>query len=234
MSKVIIRGHVFDYAEKAPFVVSGKSVLGALEYDDEADKIKCHECGTWVAGLGYHLKAHGMKAKEYRSRHGLNISRSPLAGRKICARKRIRNRISYDLQAARGTGICSAGHTEKLRANAESRRGSKQPRTEHANLVGRCRAQSLFRLQVLAAQLGRTPTTKEINGAGITGRAIQKLFGSINGGIRQAGLIPRTFHGPSVDVGLPPGFPTKKQLDDSRMSWPKEYFGVNGLERRRA
>jgi len=37
---VIIRGHIFTYAEKAPFVASGQSLLGALEYDEVNNQTK--------------------------------------------------------------------------------------------------------------------------------------------------------------------------------------------------
>lgn len=73
---VLIRGHVFTYAEKSPFVASGMSVLGALEYDEAADRLKCHECGMWVRGLGNHVRTHGMKRREYNRKHGMSASRA--------------------------------------------------------------------------------------------------------------------------------------------------------------
>jgi hypothetical protein len=76
---IIISGTMFPWAEKAPYVRSGESVLGAVEYDAKTDRIKCHECGEWEAHVGIHLKAHGDNAKAYRLRHGLNIG-SPLCG----------------------------------------------------------------------------------------------------------------------------------------------------------
>jgi len=42
MEHVIIRGHVFTREEKSPFVVSGESLLGALEYNQDTDETKCH------------------------------------------------------------------------------------------------------------------------------------------------------------------------------------------------
>lgn len=70
--KVIIRGHVFDYAEKAPFVTSGKSVLGALEYNPETETVKCHECGEWFSSIGKHcFHIHEIPAVDYKVKHGL-------------------------------------------------------------------------------------------------------------------------------------------------------------------
>jgi hypothetical protein len=40
---VIICGQVFRYEDKSPFVPSGRSVNGALEYDKSGESIKCHE-----------------------------------------------------------------------------------------------------------------------------------------------------------------------------------------------
>jgi hypothetical protein len=52
IESVIIRGHVFPRAEKEPFVASGESLLGALEYNQETDQTKCHECGKMNGCLG--------------------------------------------------------------------------------------------------------------------------------------------------------------------------------------
>jgi hypothetical protein len=69
---VLIRGHLFTHTEKAPFVSSGESLLGALEYDLARDLVKCHECGAWKRGLGAHvLRVHGINRLDYAQKHGL-------------------------------------------------------------------------------------------------------------------------------------------------------------------
>lgn len=41
-------------------------------FEDAGDVALCHECGRWVAGVGTHaVGAHGLRAAEYRERHGL-------------------------------------------------------------------------------------------------------------------------------------------------------------------
>ena len=70
---VIVRGQVFRWEEKEPFTPSGKSVKGALEYDREAEKLKCHECGRWKSGLGGHVRVHGITSREYKLRHSLRL-----------------------------------------------------------------------------------------------------------------------------------------------------------------
>lgn len=227
--KVIIRGHVFDYAEKAPFVVSGKSALGALEYDDQAEKIKCHECGRWFASVSdAHVRTHDISVSIYKLRHGLNQTTKLLTPESKEKRKR---------QAER-SGLSGKAALTRFKSGPRVKRRivkGHPDQTESANEKARCKAQTLFRLQVLAAGLGRTPTVKEIEGAGIQ-YAVHKHFGELRVALESAGLLFRN-HGrskKSSDCALPIGFPTKMQLDDTRMPWPKEYFGAGAiaLERR--
>lgn len=84
---VLIRGHKFTYAEKSPFVRSGESLLGAIEYDEATDQTKCHECGEFFRGMGNHVKAHGISRFEYNTKHGLRV-RSPLSGLSVRQRHR--------------------------------------------------------------------------------------------------------------------------------------------------
>lgn len=219
-SKVIIRGHVFDYAEKAPYVTSGVSVLGALEFDPVANKVRCHECGYMSPFLATHIiKTHKMRVDDYKRKHGLGIT----------------------------SAICSPKLREEFRARAKNgnqarlRRGGTYERTagpnsELRNLRGSCQAQTLFRLQVLAATLGRTPTQVEMLRSGLDSGALAKLFGSAAKALELCGLTARKRceHDIENTCPLPSGFPTKKQLDDTRMPWPREYFEVHAFERRKA
>lgn len=69
---VLIRGKVLLYKQKAPFVSSGVSIKGAIEYDPVEDKLRCHECGDWFKNLGLHAaRAHGLPARAYKPKHGL-------------------------------------------------------------------------------------------------------------------------------------------------------------------
>src|SRR5438046_1150283 len=53
---VIMRGIMYLRASKEPLPTSGASLLGALEYDPDTDKIKCHVpgCGQWFVNYGGH------------------------------------------------------------------------------------------------------------------------------------------------------------------------------------
>src|SRR4051812_44274200 len=72
---VLIGGIVFPRAEKAPYVMSGHSVLGGLEYNEEKDRVKCHKCGNWFRRLGRHLsQVEGISSSQYKRDHGLRQS----------------------------------------------------------------------------------------------------------------------------------------------------------------
>lgn len=228
---VIIHGYVFSHSEKSPFVKSGESVLGALEYDDEQELVRCHECGLWYAGVANHVASHSMSTREYRLKHGLK-SRSSLSAPSVRHAR---------AAAFKRTVSNPAFEVERISAVANSptykeQRGVQSAKTtsESANQVGRCRVQTLFRVQTLAAQLGRTPTCNELFAAGINAPTLLKHFGGYAAAIETSGLQSRrSGHSVSRDFApLPHGFPTKQQLDETRMPWPKEYFGVQPLERR--
>lgn len=222
MKKVIIRGHVLDYAEKAPFVISGESTLGAMEYDSATDKLRCHECGVWFGGLTQHIwKAHRMPVRDYKIRHGLNLSRSGISTPR---RKAI---FSATLHKRLRAGSAHLVKRDPL-AVAKSVHG---PHLERLNVAGRCEAQYIFRIQVLAAQLGHTPTSAELKHSGIHQGSLRKQFGSISKAAELAGLKVRPPGNPT-EAPLPTGFPSEHELQESRMPWPKEYFGVRHAERR--
>lgn len=156
---VLIRGHVFTYAEKAPFVASGVSVLGALEYDEATDKTKCHECGAWFGGMGTHIRAHGLKRAEYNQRHGL-CRASALGG--LGVRDKHRKAVS-----SRSTNALHSA-----RSSARPRGSSRS--MEEANEKARCAAQLLYRLQILAAQKGHTPRKIDLMEAGFSVHSLRE------------------------------------------------------------
>jgi hypothetical protein len=169
--QVLIRGKVFLYKQKAPFVPSGKSVLGALEYDETTDRVRCHECGEWRCHLGPHVsKSHGIDSREYRRRHGI-ASGSPISGIQTTAR------FSAAAQKRKAMGALKIGTREQMlravAASAETRRARKQsgepPRlhAERRNENGTCQAQLMARIRSVADRVGRTPTRAELRSAGI-------------------------------------------------------------------
>ena len=209
---VIIRGHVFPYEEKQPFVVSGMSVLGALEYNESDDTTKCHECGEWSHGLGWHLRSHGIKPREYKAKHGIRQS-SALAGLRI-------RKTHFELAkrlTIQGKGILST-KTRHPRPIAKS--------AEWHNQNSRCNAQLLFRLQVVAATVGHTPNRADLRASGVHHSTLQRAFGSIENAMRLAELEP---NGRGKSSPLPRAFPPLSEIKkkwNERMPWPKEYFEV--------
>lgn len=222
--KVLIRGHVFAYEEKAPFVASGKSVLGALEYDFKRDLVKCHECGEWFASIASHLsngqKIHGdLTVAEYKKRHGINLHGSGL----VAIGVRLKQQASLTNRKQSGMPLRSTKKPTGTEFTGKAHVSSSWQ--ERKNVNARCQAQTIFRIQVLAATLGRTPTKAELAKAGL--HSLWRDFGNYSLAMEEAGLIPNSSgykgrkHSP-----LPDRFPTTEELIDRRMPWPKEYFGV--------
>lgn len=182
-SHVIIRGQVYRWEEKAPFVPSGKSIEGAIEYDRENETIRCHACGKWFGCLGLHVaQSHG-SCRDYRLEHGLRITTSLLAP---AIQEKFRSRgIPRPLTAdARALGS-ALSRASRSRAKSIARG---RPQTELRNEHNRCPPQTILKIQALAAELGHTPTCDEA-GDVLLGIARQR-FGSWNKALVAAGMSP--------------------------------------------
>ena len=210
---VLIRGHVFTYADKAPFALSGKSLLGALEYDEASDQTKCHECGEWAKGLGSHVsRKHGLLKGDYNREHGLTPG-TALCSKSTSEKHRARAKKHY----SNSIGLQST--KDKVKAATHARAGKPQePRSdEHRNERNRCRAQQIFRLQVLAVELGHTPTHEDIRHAeAISLKSIEDMFGGTTEAIKSAGLYPNTNNRLRP---LPRNFPTLEELAARKALW---------------
>lgn len=210
---VIIRGHVFTYEEKQPFMPSGESVLGALEYNQADDTTKCHECGEWFSGLGWHVtKSHGITVAEYNKRHGLRKS-SALCGMKI----RESHRKAAKRLTVPGSGILSSVRGKRARPKAKS--------MEWHNEMSRCDAQLLFRIQMTAATVGHTPNRADLQANGVQHGMLVRAFGSIDNAMKLADLEPNGVGGHATP--LPRAFPPIDEIKkrwNSRMPWPEDYF----------
>lgn len=193
--KIIINGQVFFYRQKAPFVYSGHSILGALEYDSSEDKVKCHECGKWFHHVGSHLfPAHRMSAREYKSKHGLRFRSALIA-------EGVREKLLLGVGAQSIERLlASVNHplrNESVRRRTSERMLSNNPakngRTaEFLNESNQCHAQLLFRLNGLAHKLGRTPSLKDLRDAGISPSSLTNTFNveRVNQVMSLVGLIP--------------------------------------------
>lgn len=219
---VLIRGHVFTYEEKAPFVASGVSVLGAVEYDEESDRIKCHECSEWMKDISRHAKhAHGISSRDYRLRHGLRLDGGLMSRSSSHIRAKLSKRA---MPKTLGDKVNGAQMVRQPGQHVGRKR------VEGRNEDGRCRAQLAFRLQLLAAGIGHTPSQAELREAGLLAQ-LRSMFGSCTQACVYVGLTPNISS--RADLGkrpLPKGFPSKDELECARMPWPKEYFGT-GLPR---
>ena len=157
--KVMIRGQVFSYKEKAPFVPSGVSVFGAVEYDFAKDRLRCHECGEWFAGLSAHISfRHTLTLREYKVKHGLRLV-TKLVSESI--KDRLRRR-AFDMQL----------HTLQFRSREEwstnKGKSGPGPNFEARNEKGICTAQMSFKLLNLAKALGqKTLYIRDLKSLGI-------------------------------------------------------------------
>jgi ROS/MUCR transcriptional regulator protein len=218
--KVIIRGHVFDYEEKAPFVVSGQSLLGAVEYDPVQEKVKCHECGGWFRYVaGTHLRfTHKLASLAYKLRHGINV-KSPICAPSFSAIRGKQHKPTAEQTAV----LVEAGrlHKRLYGNNLTNRVGHNY---ERANATNRCQAQTLFRIQLLAADLGHTPSSDEMCAVGLDQPLLVRNFGNRRKAVEIAGLEPRPTGTPGKfsicnSCPLPPGFPSKDELLKKKEPW---------------
>ena len=186
MEKVLIRGMIFDRSLKGPFSKSGASILGALEYQGEEDKVRCHECGEWYVSLAAHARlAHHITAEDYRLRHGLH-RRTALMGFKSAnhhgetAHKFTKgNKVSKES----GARMAASNFQKKYKRAKES--------VETRNLTGRCREQIIAKIRHVGKTVKRTPTLAELKVLGITHGTLINAFGSVAEAIEAAGFTPR-------------------------------------------
>lgn len=180
---VIIRNQVFRWEEKAPFVPSGKSVLGAIEYDKEKGKIKCHECGNSFLSISNHiLRGHGVTVREYKLKHGIGM-KSRLESPDHCEAKTFNGKVNF-ASTKRKLPSIEQRNAAKYRRMEAMKAGA----LERKNINSTCRAQCLARINQIADELGRTPTGPEL-GHSLKASA-RAHFGNLTEFARSAGLKP--------------------------------------------
>lgn len=178
---VMIRGQVFRWEEKAPFVESGESVLGAVEVNPETRESKCHECGGWFKKIGSHLSgmADHPGAREYKTRHGLRLGSG----------------VGFDNQRVHNLRSAFTPETSKKARAARRTHGGSQG-AEYRNAMGTCDAQIPFRLQEWVAQHGKIPTAADV-GRGFA-EAARVRYGSWNRALEAAGMETKGRHRPKI------------------------------------
>lgn len=184
---VMTAGVLNLYRDKEPYVQSGVSTFGAIEYDADSDEMRCHECGQWYGLLHAHIKnAHGMKAREYKLKHGLRISTALVSeGTRI---KLIKNAL---IPGAEGVArLLKARPAQHIISEAVSR-GVRSQRHERRNSMNNCAPQLLKRIKALADQVGHTPSVSELEEARIGRSSIIFHFGSLSAAMKLCSLKPR-------------------------------------------
>ena len=174
---VLMGGMVFPWSAKAPYVPSGQSALGALEYNLSSDEIKCHICGQWFVQLSRHvISQEGLSLAEYRVACGLR-STTELTGYRAIQKRRLDRRMEVMTDP-----ILSYLSQNKGKERAPAKRKQTKPsapRTlthETKNLRLLCQAQLRKRLTELALTMGRTPTKTEMMSRGLYPRTISEAF----------------------------------------------------------
>lgn len=182
---ILIKDLVFPWHQKAPFVASELSVLGAIEYNQAEDKLKCHECGEWHGSLSKHIRAHKISAQDYKKKHGLSQTTSLIT--KTLSDK-IKSRLTNPQRAILGPkkgpprGGVHRGGVPKGRVLSP----------EISNLRGKCRAQLTQKIHDISRQLGRTPTDLELRAKIGNPETIELVFGAKMREIYESlGLKPR-------------------------------------------
>lgn len=174
---VIFCGEVFRWEEKEPFIVSGKSVHGALEYDRETETVKCHVCGKFLGRLSSHIKEHGLTGRQYKINHALQQKTallSPVVRTKLAT---TRTRIP------RATSLAALE-----RGRIKSYVADKSPQGgERKNRNGTCAAQTLAAIKS-KAMFGKCPTAAQV-GIRYVAAAVEH-FGSWTNACRIAGFTP--------------------------------------------
>ena len=191
--QVIIRGKTFLYKQKAPFVQSGVSVQGALEYDQQEDRIRCHECGAWFEALGTHLRVvHGMTALAYKLAHGLGrgtgLINERLRGELVLRGKRVLACVEG------GVGARAAQAREALRRQGYPHPARTQ-RLEERNEKGTCQAQLLAKIKRIAGACGHTPSRNELADRGVSHQSALHALNvrDMASVMEMAGLLPNKF-----------------------------------------
>lgn len=190
---VIISGNVMIYKAKAPYTQSGKSILGALEFDPEDDTVRCHECGLWFKGLSRHIgSVHGITAREYKLKHGLKLQSGLVA--ESTRGKMIRH--GHDMMskpARRAASLCNP--TIQRKAMKARKKGGKSPRAgkklgipAYENLHKLCAKQLVEKIKSVAISMEKTPTTRELEEHGVSRSAVMFHFGSHAKAMEAAGM----------------------------------------------
>lgn len=177
-------GFVMMYNYKEPFMPfsyegTGYGYQGVLLFDGNTDKVQCHFCGDWFEFLPAHIaKEHNLKAKDYKDIVGLRQT-TALISEKLRSKLISRGQKRFS-NLKPGIGARTEEQKEKIRQTMLIRK------RETENEKGTCPFQLIDRLTQRAKELGRCPTTYEINFE----ETLRRVFGTFANACKEAGLTP--------------------------------------------
>lgn len=198
--KVRVRGEIFSWKEKAPYVASGFSILGGVELSVDEKEVRCHECGEWRECLTAHIRIHRMRAREYRIRHGINMASSLNAPSYMASRPKFPSHRRW-VKGQRPPQLSTESALLRAQVLSERKLVIGRARAESQNLYSLCEEQRLKTIRSYAKQLGHTPSVKELNAfvhdngtRPISQGALTQFFGyPLKSIMLRAGLTPRKY-----------------------------------------
>jgi hypothetical protein len=143
---------VFKGTEPFTTVEHSKHPLGVLI--EKNGKVLCFECDKWFKSIGLHAHTHGMTANQYKEKYGFDqasglcsvaISRA----HSLRATANLKNGAYHGFQAGNSLGNRPSSPI-KHSMQARNRRGI-------------CPEQIKYRLQLLAAKVGMSPSVSDAN-----------------------------------------------------------------------
>ena len=164
---VIIGGIVFPWAAKAPYTPSGYSTLGAMEFNQNENRLRCHMCGEWFQSVGCHVRAsEGITAAQYRRDHGL---------RHVTSLSVPSVHEKFVRQGRRGTKRRSFKPGQVIaRKSIRENPGC----AEMLNLRMHCQAQIRKRIMITAFKVDGTPSARDLKEhEGLDHRTIKQALG---------------------------------------------------------
>ena len=160
-------GELFPLGAKREQKSSGKSFFGVLEYNTRTDRLRCHVCGQWQRHLASHIyHHHHLSAREYKTRHGLNLS-TALIGERT---RRLKSQSSIERIWNRPEIMA------QIRSAARHSGPPRGIRSELRNRREICPEQLMDRLMEIADENGGRLPLKEMYGRKIYRATVFRAF----------------------------------------------------------
>lgn len=186
------------YKLHPPFrkLVDGHGYPGVVLEREGDGKLQCHICGEWFDNLSNHIFLnHKKKVKEYKKKFGLR-DKDSLVSKEI---KEFRKTIGMTaeniaiLKQSALKGVAARKKNKKQHFINKSISLKEAKGTLAAlNSKGLCPDQVNYRFDIVAAQLGKQPTSRELRqyDEPVLTRIVQ-TFGTFNKYIEHRGMAPR-------------------------------------------